>query len=181
MTLRTPEGKAYPVDLCSPMQDLWIELMVAPPGSGKSVLLNTLNSALIHSPGAVRLPLITWIDKGRSAQGQVAFLRDSLPDHQKHEVVEITLRNGREYGVNQFDLHLGCRYPTTHDKDYLRSFLTMLCYDASSSSAPSGVSDLMAELIDTVYDKCARTTPHTYEVGVEPRVDKVLHERDIYE
>lgn len=181
MTLRTPEGKAYPVELCSPMQDLWIELMVAPPGSGKSVLLNTLNSALIHSPGAVRLPLITWIDKGRSAQGQVAFLRDSLPDHQKHEVVEITLRNSREYGVNQFDLHLGCRYPTTHDKDYLRSFLTMLCYDASSSSAPSGVSDLMAELIDTVYDKCARTTPHTYEIGVEPRVDKVLHELDIYE
>lgn len=181
LTLRTPEGKAYPVELCSSLQDLWIELIVAPPGSGKSVLLNTLNSALIHSPGAIRLPLVTWIDKGRSAQGQVAFLQDSLPESQKHEVVSITLHNSRNFGVNQFDLHLGCRYPTAHDKDYLRSFLTMLCYDAGSMSAPSGVNDLMSELIDIVYDKCARTTPHTYEEGVEKRVDNVLQQLDIYQ
>lgn len=181
LTLRTPEGKAYPVELCSSMQDLWIELIAAPPGSGKSVLLNTLNSAQIHSPGSIKLPLITWIDKGRSAQGQVAFLKDSLPESQRHEVVEITIRNSREYGVNQFDLHLGCRYPTSHDKSYLTSFLTMLCYDASVNSAPSGVSDLVAELISIVYDDRARKSPVPYEQGVEINVDNALEALGLYE
>lgn len=178
---RTLAGKPYPVELCSPEQDLWLEAITSPPGSGKSVLLNTLNNAQIHSPGATKLPLVTWIDKGRSAQGLASFLKDSLPKERIHEVTELTLQNSIDFGVNQFDLPLGCRIPTNHDKSYLRSFLTTLCYDPSRSSAPDSVSDVMGDLIDIAYSEKHRRSPNLYEKGIESSVDSALEELGAFE
>ncbi|ENV52033.1 IncI1 plasmid conjugative transfer protein TraU [Acinetobacter junii CIP 107470 = MTCC 11364] len=176
LIMRTPDGKIYPIGIGSRLQDTWIELISAPPGSGKSVLLNSMNLATIHRPGSVRLPLMTIIDVGPSSAGLIDLIRDSLPERRKHEVATLKLQNSINYAVNPWDTQLGCRYPTTREKEFLADFMTLLCIDARDGVAPSGVSQVNEMLLDIAYTDKANKSANLYEPNVDAVVDKVLEE-----
>ena len=53
---RSPDGKPWPYQPGSVTTDHMIELVYARPGSGKSVLSNSMNLALCLSPGILSLP-----------------------------------------------------------------------------------------------------------------------------
>ena len=60
-----------------------IDLFVAPPGAGKSMLANTINLGLCLGSAALgdpvgKLPLIGKIDIGRSAEGFVRLIQEAL-------------------------------------------------------------------------------------------------------
>lgn len=55
---RSPDGKPWPYQPGSTLQTTWIDLIYARPGSGKSVLSNSINLALCLSTGIQRLPRI---------------------------------------------------------------------------------------------------------------------------
>src|SRR5690606_18854325 len=84
--LRTPDGKLWPCQPGSSLQTTWIDLIYARPGSGKSVLSNSLNLALCLSAGIQRLPHIAIIDIGPSSSGLISLLREALPIGQRHLV-----------------------------------------------------------------------------------------------
>lgn len=176
LVLRTPDGKIYVVQLGSSLQDTWIEALSAPPGSGKSVLLNTMNSATIHRAGNTRLPLMTIIDVGPSSAGLINLIRDSLPEHRKNEVVYMRLQNSVEFAVNPADTQLGARLPTSREKEFLSDFLTLFCTDPKTKSAPAACSGVVDKLIEIAYSKRAGESALTYEDHVELVVDKVLLE-----
>jgi intracellular multiplication protein IcmB len=174
--LRTPDGKIYPVGLGSSIQDTWIELISGIPGSGKSVTLNTMNSASIHRPGAIQLPLMTIVDVGPSSSGLIQMIRDSLPEHRKNEAVYLELRNSIDYAVNPFDTQLGAREPTMREREFLIDFLNLLCTDTETGRAPSEASRVNERLVTLVYKDRAGNGANQYETEIVPRVDKILTE-----
>jgi intracellular multiplication protein IcmB len=174
MILRTPDGKIYPVQPGSRLQDTWIELLSSPPGSGKSVLLNSLNSAAIHRPGNRRLPLMTIIDVGPSSSGLISLIRDSLPDGRKSEAVYLRLQNSAEYAVNPFDTQLGARFPTFKETEFLTDLLTLCCADPVEKRAPGACARACRLLLEAVYKIKAEISPSLYESRVDPCVDAAL-------
>jgi len=179
LLVRTPDGKIYPIGIGSRLQDTWIELISAPPGSGKSVLMNSMNMATIHRAGAVRLPLMTIIDVGPSSAGLIQLIRDSLPENRKHEAASLRLQNSIDYAVNPWDTQLGARFPTAREKEFLADFMTLLCTDARSNDAPSGCAQVNEMLLDLAYNDRASKSANLYEPHVDSAVDAVLEKNGL--
>lgn len=176
---RTPDGKIYPIQFGSRLQDTWIEVGAATPGSGKTTLLNSINNAMLHSPGSARMPLMTIVEVKPGSMGLVQLIRDSLPEHRKHEAVYLTLRNLPEYCVNVFDTQLGARYPTPREKDFLCDFMTGFCSDPKLRAAPGDCARVNDMLLNLVYEDRAGACAYPYETGVDRVVDETLESSGI--
>lgn len=189
LQMRTPDGKIYPIQLGSRLQDTWIELLAGTPGSGKSAMLNTMTLAAIHSAGAARLPLYTIVEVGASAIGQIEMLRDSLPAGRKSEATYLQLENSHEFMVNLFDTQLGARYPTQQERDFLEDFLNLLCTDPSTRMVPADCARANQMLIHIAFEDRRVQSPHLYEPHVCHEVDSMLessgllkeHDKDWWE
>lgn len=177
LLLQTPDGKIYPVKLASELQDTWIELFSSTPGGGKSLLMNVMNLAAAIAPGNTRLPLGTILDIGPSSSGLIELLQAGLPKGRKHEVASMKLLNTKEYATNVLDTQLGCRYPTIMERQFIIDFITLLCAEASTMSAPEGTSDLVTMVVEHVYKETADGTSQSiYEPNVVKEVDVVLEQ-----
>lgn len=174
--VRTPDGKIYPIQLGSRLQDTWIELISAPPGSGKSVLLNSMNSATVHRAGNLRLPLMTIIDVGPSSSGLIQLIQDSLPVQRKSEAAYLRLQNSIDYAVNPWEIQLGARHPTAREQEFLVDFMTLLCADPGKKQAPPACAQVNEMLLRIAYEDRARRSPHPYEAHVDHAIDRVLAE-----
>ncbi|WP_029000920.1 conjugal transfer protein TraU [Azohydromonas australica] len=174
VVMRTPDGKIFPIQPGSRLQDTWIELGAAPPGSGKTTLMNSINNALLHNPGSARLPLMTMVEVKPGSAGLIQLIQDSLPQHRRHEAIYLRLRNDPEYAVNIWDTQLGARRPTAREFDFQTDFMTALCSDAKSRSAPGDCARVNEMLLNVVYGELAQVKANTYEMGVERVVDEAL-------
>jgi intracellular multiplication protein IcmB len=174
---RTPDGKPWPFQPGSTEQTTWIDLMYARPGSGKSVLSNTLNLALCLSPGAMRLPRIAIVDIGPSSSGLISLLKEALPNNQRHLVAYHRLRMTPDYSINPFDTQLGCRFPTPQERAFLVNFITLLATPVGADKSYDGMTDLAGMVVDELYKNLADDgKPYVYTPGVEPLIDGILEE-----
>lgn len=174
---RSPDGKPWPFQPGSSEQTTWIDLIYARPGSGKSVLSNTLNLALCLAGGLQRLPRIAIIDIGPSSSGLISLLREALPVENRHWVAYHRLRMTADYSINPFDTQLGCRYPTPQERSFLVNFLTLLTTPLGAVKPYDGISDMAGLIIDELYKNLAdHGTPYPYAAGIEPLVDGILEE-----
>ncbi len=98
---RLPNGAIWPYDPCGgSMRPLVIDIFVAPPGSGKSVLANTINIGLCLSSAVLgsakaKLPLIGKLDIGSSAEGFVRLIQEALGPERRHEAIYTTSSSRR--------------------------------------------------------------------------------------
>ncbi|MDR2611363.1 MAG: hypothetical protein LBG06_00450, partial [Deltaproteobacteria bacterium] len=152
---RTPDGKAMPYACNSSVQASWIDLGLAPMGSGKSVLLNTLNLAFLLQGEGPGLPLLSVIDVGPSSRGLVDLVRAALPPARRHEAVFHRLRMTPESSVNPFDTPLGCRYPFPAQAAFLENLLTLLC-SPPGGDPPAGTGGVVRLAIEGAYRESAR-------------------------
>lgn len=172
---RTPEGKIYPIGLASRLQDVDIRIISAPPGSGKSVMLNSMNFAALLKPGARRLPLMTIVDVGPSSTGLIEMVRDSLPAERVNEAVAIRVANDSKWATNPLDTQLGALRPTRTEMDFLVDFIGAMLIDTQSLKPASGdTGRLVAHLLRNLYNKKCQSEKEPYESGVEPMVDERL-------
>lgn len=148
---KSPDGKILPYQPMAPIQETWITLIFASPGSGKSVLANLTNTALCFSAGIERLPMISILDIGPSSEGFIQMIQDALPPNQKQYALYSRVENSEKYCMNPFDLKLGCRVPFAVDREYLINFITLLMTDATSNDPEPGVMQYVSELIDETY------------------------------
>ncbi|MEQ1966192.1 hypothetical protein ABLA30_03890 [Xenorhabdus nematophila] len=180
--IRTPDGKIVPGHLYPTNQDTWIELFVGTPGSGKSLWLNVLNFHFMVAPGYVRLPMACILDVGSSSAGLISLLQDALPDDKKHQVQSVRLLNASEFTTNIFDTQLGLRYPLPIESRFQGDFLTLLCLNPETGSAPDGVAGLMAKLIKNAYADTAEGSGQIiYSAGVNKIVDACLNDMGLIE
>lgn len=175
---RTMDGKLLPYEMFSAEQRTWITLVFAGPGSGKSVLLNRLNTEMCWSGGLSNLPYICVIDIGISSSGFISLVQESLPDDLKHLCMYVRLQNTKEYRINPFDTMLGCRIPLERERDYMAAFLTMLATPPESKEAERGMRQFCGLVVDAMFrqlsDKNERGTPREYTEGSDPMVTKAI-------
>lgn len=177
LLLRTPDGKPWPFQPGSTEQTTWIDLVYARPGSGKSVLSNTLNLALCLSGGLMRLPRIAIIDIGPSSSGLISLLKEALPASKRHLVAYHRLRMTAEYSINPFDTQLGCRFPTALERAFLVNFMTLLTTPLGAEKPYDGMPDLAGMVVDELYKSLAdEFNPVPYAPGVEEFIDSILEE-----
>lgn len=178
---RSPDGKPWPYQPCSTMQTTWIDLTYARPGSGKSVLSNTINLALCLQGGLTRLPRIAIIDIGPSSSGLISLLKEALPNNKKNLVAYHRLRMTPEYSINPFDTQLGCRYPTPQERAFLVNFITLLATPVGEAKSYDGITDMAGMIVDELYKNLADDhNPHKYTRDLEPDIDKKLDEIDYF-
>lgn len=174
---RSPDGKPWPYQPGSSVQTTWIDIIYARPGSGKSVLSNAMNLALVLSAGIQRLPRVAVIDIGPSSSGLISLLKEALPLDKRHLVAYHRLRMTPEYSINLFDTQLGCRYPMPQDRNFLVNFLTLLGTPVGATKAYDGISDMAGLVVDELYKSLASEgNPHIYTPGMEEFLDGILEE-----
>ncbi len=177
LLFRTPDGKPWPFQPGSSEQTTWIDLIYARPGSGKSVLSNTINLALCLAGGLQRLPRIAIIDIGPSSSGLISLLKEALPLEQRHLVAYHRLRMTPDYSINPFDAQLGCRFPTPQERSFIVNFLTLLATPLGAEKPYDGIPDMAGLVVDELYKSLADGgKPYAYTPGVEPIVDGILEE-----
>lgn len=177
LLFRSPDGKPWPYQPGSPLQTTWIDLIYARPGSGKSVLSNALNLALVLSAGAKRLPRISIIDIGPSSSGLISLIREALPLKQRHLVAYHRLKMTADYAINPFDTQLGLRMPLAQERSFLVNFISLLATPLGNRVPYDGIADMIGLIVDEAYKNLTDgNNPNGYNSGVEELIDAILEE-----
>ncbi|HSX20282.1 MAG TPA: type IV secretion protein IcmB [Gammaproteobacteria bacterium] len=177
---RSPDGKPWPYQPGSTLQTTWIDLIYARPGSGKSVLSNSINLALCLSAGIQRLPRIAIIDIGPSSSGLISLIQEALPQNKRHLAAYHRLRMTKDMSINPFDTQLGSRYPSPQDRAFLVNFLTLLATPVGETTTYDGISDMAGLIVDELYKNLADGAhPNPYSAGLNPEIDLKLAEHKI--
>lgn len=175
MLFKSPMGKIMPYQPYSRKQSTWIDLYFAPPGAGKSVLMNASHFALALGPGQPRLPRIAIIDIGPSSSGLISLIREALPLDQRHLVVHRRMQNNPNYAINPFQTQLGCRYPTAVERAFLLNFVTLLVTDMGSDRPDKAMTGLVASVVDEMYARISdQGEAKLYTGGTSLEVDEAL-------
>jgi len=184
MLFRTPDGKVWPYQTGTNLTTTWFDLIFAQPGAGKSVLLNSMNTATCLTPGISKLPYVAIIDIGPSSAGMISMIKSALPENRKHEAEHYRLRMTNEYAVNPFDTQLGCRYPLMDARSYLVELMTLLCTPPGHDSPYDGMQQLAGLVVDEMYrwrdDAAANSEPRGYLPRLDPEVDEALQKNNIH-
>ena len=176
----SPDGRMMPFQPGSSLQNAWVYLIFATMGSGKSVLLNTIELGMCLAPGLSRLPLMTVIDVGESVFGMISVLQSSLPSNRKHEAGYFKVQMSAEYTFNVFDTQLGFRIPMGRDRDFLRNFLTMIATPSGEARADRMTSELMGMVVDEAYrERADDKNPSKFQRGVDPVIDESVEKSGI--
>lgn len=112
------------------------ELVYAPPGHGKSFLLNALNVAAVNENVAFKgwdgLPEIGIVDIGPSSKGLVELVRERLPPEIANKAAYHRLRVRASDAINPFDTPLGLRTPSRKHIDFLVNLLLTMLHGVTS-------------------------------------------------
>lgn len=179
---RRPDGGIWPYDPAGGRKrPLVVDIFVAPPGSGKSVLANTINIGLCLSPAVLgsngaKLPLIGKADIGKSAEGFVRLIQEALGPNCKHEAIFTSLQFADGYQFNIFDLQVGCEYPLPLERAFLQNFLALATLPPDQTTPFEGMAQLISLVVDEAYRSCTEIGGGSkpYRRGMEPEVDQAL-------
>lgn len=175
LLFRSPDGKLWPYQPGSSKQVSWIDLLYARSGSGKSVLLNSINLGVCLSRGLENIPYIAMIDIGPSSKGFISLLQQGLPEEKKHQVMYHRLKMSKEDAVNPFDTLLGARHPTSAHRIFLVNFVSALVLDNVDDALPEGMAAMISMIIDETYKHYADDQqPKPYTPGVHQEIDGAL-------
>jgi intracellular multiplication protein IcmB len=151
----TMDAKVAPFKAHSPKQTSWLNLLWAPPGSGKSVLMNAMNVDFAAYHNSAKLPFIGSLDVGISSSGFIETIRAALPPERKAEVCYIKLQNesrAREYFINPFDLGLGRRRPLSREASFTANFLAEILKGVQDPSVSAVIDTVLSNLYRTFSD-----------------------------
>ena len=154
IVMTTLEGRPYPIEFGSSLQNYWSTIGFAPSGAGKSFTLNTLNSGLLLAAGAQEVPPITLVDVGSSGKLVMDWYRSILPKHLRDQVVSISIRNDDAYTVNPFDTQHGFDLPIPGDVDYL-----VAVFGTIAPGCGPEATKFFERVISVCYEKFGRQSP----------------------
>lgn len=169
------DNKVLPFAVGSSAQKGWVYLIYSQIGSGKSVILNTLELGTILRAGQGRLPMMVVIDVGESVLGLVGMVQDSLPQKRQSEAIYVKLQMRNEYAVNMLDTQLGYRRPLSAEREMMVNFLSLLVTPAGRTKPYDSVYELAGMVIDEAFDTFSEEkTPKKYEPNVDFKIDKAI-------
>ena len=168
----TIEGRPYPVEFGSSLQNYWSTIGFAPTGAGKSFTLNVLNSGLLLAPGAQEVPPITLVDVGLSGKLVMDWYRSILPPKMRDQVLSISIRNNHDYTVNPFDTQHGFETPLQGDVDYL-----IAVFGTLSPGCGPEADKFFERVVRVAYEKFGRTSPDSkrWQAAFDDKVAAALN------
>lgn len=173
----TADGKPFPFKAHSPMQNSWFSLIFAPPGSGKSVLMNSMNLDFAAYYASALLPFIGMIDIGESSQGFIETLRAGLPSDMRNQVTFLKMRNeqtARDHFVNPFDVGLYRRAPLKREQNTVENFLKGLVGFNEEAGLDALIETVVSELYVRYSDLSVSGHPKHYEPDQDKTIDAAL-------
>ena len=179
---RRPDGGIWPYDPAGgSKRPLVVDVFYAPPGSGKSVLANTINIGLclsraVMGTNGAKLPLIGKVDIGKSAEGFVKLLQEALGLNRRQEAIFVSLQFVTGHEFNIFDLQVGCEYPLPLERAFLENFLALATLPPEQTKPFEGMTQLITLVIDEAFRLCTEQGGGAkgYRPGVEPEVDAAM-------
>lgn len=174
---RSVDGKLLPFAPGSSLQSTWAYLVMAMPGSGKSVLLANMLLGSALSGGQQHLPCISIVDIGFSSSGLINMMRDMLPQNKQQLVTHFRMQMTRSYCINILDTAVTCRYPTPEHKTTIVNFLTLLATPPENDKPYPSMSQMASKIVDELYKMTADTStgfPKLYEPMRNEKVDECL-------
>ncbi|AOX18419.1 secretion protein [Kozakia baliensis] len=179
---RKPDGAIWAYDPTGGgLREAICDLIIAPPGGGKTVLSNTIDLGLVLSSASLsgkgaKLPFLGKIDIGPGAKGFVDLLRNALGPQRQHEAVFLKMQKTQGYEVNVFDLQLGLEYPLPLERVFLQNFISLL---ATPLEKPpfEGMDHLVEDVVDEAYRSVTEVSgglPKIYKAGTEPMIDDAI-------
>lgn len=176
----TPFDSVYPLEMGSPKQTSWLNLVSAPPGYGKSFILSAMNLSNILKSGSTSLPVLSILDIGYSSAVFIRLIQAMLPSDKKYLAQAYKLQNTKEYSINVFDTMLGCRYPTSLERSQIED-LIMELLTPGDGSAFEGMSEIVKLMIEKVYTlKSDKGQPNEYGPGQSKVVGEALEKHGIH-
>lgn len=163
--MRTSDGVLLPYQPFSGKQNTMISLVLGGMGFGKSNFISENISYFANHPEADMMPYIRGMDFGASSSGVVEMVRDSLPEHRKHEALFVAFSNSSNMCKNMMDTRLGLRYPLEDHKKFLINWLVILC---DSLIEKAGIQNLVAILSTTIDQAYVNCDPHTHHYQAQP-------------
>lgn len=180
---RTFDGKIWPYQPASSKQESCIDVYIALPRQGKTVLAYLKMLSYILSPRNARLPYITCLDVGDPGEGFVELLQDSLPEPYHNQIMYKKLSNDEssDDSINVLTpLLLGSRFPTSKEKEAQISFLLQLTSTDPEASYHEDLPGLIRQLLDYTYNYLSDDhNPKPYRPRIEPCVDEAIREEGI--
>lgn len=167
------DGKPMPFHAHSPLQTSWLTLIWAPPGSGKSVMLNAMNLDFAAYYKGADLPFIGAMDIGESSRGFVELLQASLRPDERHLVRYIQLKNeveAREYRVNPFDLGLGRRVPLKREQIFAQNVL-MSMIGTEDALMAALVENIVSNIYHNSSDMSVTSSCKVWQPAKDPEID----------
>jgi intracellular multiplication protein IcmB len=177
----TLDGKPMPFAAHSPLQTSWLTLIWAPPGSGKSVILNAMNLDFAAFYKGADLPFIGAMDIGESSRGFIDLLQASLRPDERHLVQYIRLKNeieARQYRVNPFDLGLGRRAPLKREQSFGQNVLMAMIGNDNPLMAAL-VENLITNIYQRTSDMEVTSSCKVWQPAKNPDIDRRAQELGI--
>ena len=169
---RSVDGKIMPFELMSSKQTTWGIFLVAKPGSGKSVLVNTLLKGAMLKAGATEFPFISIIDIGPSSAALANILKSALPPEKQHLVQAHKITMNRKYAVNICDLPLMLDEPDPEQLDMMSEIICEII-----SQQDEDFNSLTKEALKRAYrDKSngRMGRPNIYEPNTSSMIDGLI-------
>lgn len=173
----TLDGKAMPFSAHSPLQTSWLTLFWAPPGSGKSVLLNSMNLDFAAYYRGADLPFIGAMDIGESSRGFIDLLQTALRPEDRGLVRYVRLKNeaeARDQRINPFDIGLGRRTPLRREQTFIQNVLL-----AMIGSTNPLMATLVENVVTSVYQRSSdmevASSPKAWQENRDEEIDRRAH------
>lgn len=166
------DGNITHIDVHRLQQFHQTNFIYAKPGSGKSMLLNSIDIDRVLSQSKNgSMPYVCSIDIGPSKKGVIHFLQNTLEKEYKEKVIYHKLTNNDI--INPFDTELGCRYPSALQHDFLLNFILLIL--SKHNIRNDFLSKYISELISITYRSLSdEEAPVKYDVGFNTEIDQLI-------
>lgn len=179
MWFRTSDGVLMPYQPMSKKQNAMLTVITGGMGYGKSNCISEHIFYFANHPLAREMPYIRGIDFGSSSSGVIDMIKDSLPTDRKHEALFLEFTNNGTIVKNQLDTRLCLRAPLEDHKQYLLSFLSIICNELLDDAGVANVMNILKVVIEMAYSAKdpneRQSQPLFFEpLSADPRVVEAL-------
>lgn len=184
LIFRTLTDVIYPFEVAARNQNSHMDLFIAPPRQGKSVMANAINKALIEKAGNRQLPYITICDIGPTSVGLGRCIQDMLSEKDKSKVVFHTFNINQKEKINPFDIQFGLTEPLAEEHSFMARVLRIFCTDDNTGDIPSNCEGLINKVIRVTFAKGKDIrSPKRYVPGVDKEADELIiqHQLEVNE